>query len=79
MASVNSFTVFNLTYSLQKCGRKVLTVDFDLQSNLATSFGIEDVVVSIGDLMMNVIEDEDLPEHEECIWERNGMNTYRHP
>ena len=69
-----SVTAFNLAYSLLKRGKKVLAVDFDPQSNLTTCFGAEDVDVAIGDLMMNVIEDEDLPEREEYIWERNGVD-----
>ena len=69
-----SVTAFNLAYSLQKRGKKVLAVDFDPQSNLTTCFGAEDVDVSIGDLMMNVIEDEELPERDEYIWERNGVD-----
>ena len=69
-----SVTAFNLAYSLQKRGKKVLAVDFDPQSNLTTCFGAEDVEVSIADLMMNVIEDEELPEREGYIWERNGVD-----
>ena len=69
-----SFTAFNLAYSLQKREKKVLAVDLDPQSNLTTCFGAEDVDVSIGDLMMNVIEDEELPERDEYIWERNGVD-----
>ena len=69
-----SVSVFNLAYSLKKRGMKVLAVDFDPQSNLTTCFGAEDVDVSIGDLMMNVIEDEELPERDEYIWERNGVD-----
>ena len=69
-----SVTAFNLAYSLLKRGKKVLAVDFDPQSNLTTCFGAADVDVAIGDLMMNVIEDEDLPEREEYIWERNGVD-----
>lgn len=69
-----SVSVFNLAYSLKKRGKKVLAVDFDPQSNLTTCFGAEEVDVAIGDLMMNVIEEEDLPEHEEYIWERNGVD-----
>ncbi len=67
-------TAFNLEYSLQKCGRKVLTVDFDPQSNLTTCFGVEDADVTVGDLMMNVIGDEDLPNEGEYIRERNGVD-----
>ena len=69
-----SVSVFNLAYSLQKRGKKVLAVDFDPQANLTTCFGAEDVDVAIGDLMMAVIEDEELPEREEYIWERNGVD-----
>lgn len=69
-----SVSVFNLAYSLKKRGKKVLAVDFDPQSNLTTCFGAEEVNVAIGDLMMNVIEEEDLPESEEYIWERNGVD-----
>jgi len=69
-----SVTAFNLVYSLQKKGKKVLAVDFDPQSNLTTCFGAEDADVAIGDLMMNVIEEEDLPEREEYIWERDGVD-----
>lgn len=69
-----SVSVFNLAYSLKKRGMKVLAVDFDPQSNLTTCFGAEDVDVAIGDLMMNVIEEENLPEREEYIWERNGVD-----
>lgn len=69
-----SVSVFNLAYSLKKRGKKVLTVDFDPQSNLTTCFGAEEVDVAIGDLMMDVIEEEDLPEREEYIWEGNGVD-----
>lgn len=69
-----SVSVFNLAYSLKKRGMKVLAVDFDPQSNLTTCFGAEDVDVAIGDLMMNVLEEEDLPDREEYIWERNGVD-----
>ena len=69
-----SVSVFNLAYSLKKRGMKVLAVDFDPQSNLTTCFGAEDVDVAIGDLMMNVLEEEDPPDREEYIWERNGVD-----
>lgn len=69
-----SVTAYNLAYSLQKRGKKVLAVDFDPQANLTTCFGAEDVDVAIGDLMMDVIEDEELPERDEYIWERDGVD-----
>ena len=67
-------TVFNLAYSLHKSGRKVLAVDFDPQGNLSTCFGMENADVTIGDLMMSVLEDEELPAREEYIRERNGVS-----
>ena len=69
-----SVTAFNLAYSLQKKSKKVLAVDFDPQSNLTTCFGAEDVDVAIGDLMMSVLEEEELPDRSEYIWERNGVD-----
>ena len=69
-----SVSVFNLAYSLQNRGKRVLAVDFDPQANLTTCFGAEDVDVAVGDLIMAVIEDEELPEREEYIWERNGVD-----
>ena len=69
-----SVSVFNLAYSLHRRGKRVLAVDFDPQANLTTCFGAEDVDVAIGDLMMAVIEDEELPVREEYIWERNGVD-----
>ena len=67
-------TVYNLAYSLHKNGRKVLAVDFDPQGNLSTCFGAEDEDVTIGDLMMSVLEDEELPARENYIRERNGVS-----
>lgn len=69
-----SVTAYNLAYSLRKRGKRVLAVDFDPQANLTTCFGAEDVDVAIGDLMMDVLEDEDLPERDEYIWVRNGVD-----
>ena len=68
-----SLSTFNLAYSLQKMGKRVLTVALDPQANLTTCFGVEDADVTIADLMMSVIEDEVLPERSEYIWERNGV------
>ena len=70
-------TTYNLAYSLQKLGKKVLAVDFDSQANLSTCFGIEDtatVPVTIGHLMMAQIEDEELPDQKEYIQHRNGVD-----
>lgn len=70
-------TTYNLAYSLQKLGKKVLAVDFDSQANLSTCFGVEDpaaVPVTIGHLMMAQIDDEKLPAPEEYIMSRNGVD-----
>lgn len=69
-----SVTAFNLAYSLQKRGKKVLAVDFDPQANLTTCFGTGDADATIGDLMMAVIEEERLPEHGEYICGKNGVD-----
>ena len=60
-------TVFNLAYALKEMGKKVLAVDFDPQANLTTCFGTDGTGVTIGDLMMAVLEDEDLPDKSEYI------------
>ena len=70
-------TTYNLAYSLQKLGKKVLAVDFDSQANLSTCFGEENVAeipITIGHLMMNQIEDEELPDQDDFIRHRNGVD-----
>lgn len=68
---------WNLAYFLAEMGKKVLAVDFDSQANLSTCFGIEDtaaVPVTIGHLMMDRLEDEELPDAEDYIRSRNGVD-----
>ena len=72
--TAKTVTTFNLAYSLQKLGKKVLAVDLDPQANMTTCFGAEDVEMGIDDLMMRTIEEEDLPDREEYIWERDGVD-----
>lgn len=70
-------STYNLAYSLMKLGKKVLAVDFDSQANLTTCFGVEDpatVPVTIGDLMMERMEERELPDALEYIMERNGVD-----
>lgn len=70
-------TAFNLAYSLAELGKKVLAVDFDSQANLTTCFGIEDaeaLPVTIGHLMMDEIDDEELPGTSEYIHSRKGVD-----
>ena len=49
-------------------------MDLDPQANLTTCFGTEGVDVAIGDLILAQIEDDELPDREEYIWERNGVD-----
>ncbi|RHR49454.1 ParA family protein [Blautia sp. AF17-9LB] len=68
---------WNLAYSLAEMGKRVLAVDFDSQANLTTCFGIEDpaaVPVTIGHLMMNRLEDEEMPDPSEFIQSRNSVD-----
>lgn len=72
-----STTTYNLADALTKAGKKVLAVDLDPQSNLSTCFGVEDtmaVPITIGHLMMAMIDDEELPAQEEYIQSRNGVD-----
>ena len=73
-------STFNLAYTLAAEGKKVLAVDFDSQANLTTCFGIEDtaaVPVTVGHLMMQRIEDEELPDAAEYIvTRRNKIPIY---
>ncbi len=70
-------STFNLAYSLTKEGKRVLAVDFDSQANLTTCFGVEnplELPMTIGHLMMQVLDDEELPEPEHFIMKRNGVD-----
>ena len=72
-----SVSSFNLAYSLQKLGKKVLAVDFDSQANLSTCFGVEEpatVPVTIGHLLMAQLEEEELPDAAEYIRSRKGVD-----
>ena len=73
-----SVSSYNLAYSLVKLGKKVLAVDFDSQANMSTCFGVEDtatVPITIGHLMMNQIEDEEMPAPEEYIQTKMSMKN----
>ena len=74
-------TTYNLAYSLNELGKKVLCVDFDSRANLSTCFGMEDtaaVPVTIGHLMMAQIEDEELTDSEKYIQEQKGGISFHH-
>lgn len=75
--SCKSVSTYNLAYSLQKIGKKVLAVDFDSRANLFTCFGVENteaVPVTIGDLMMAMMDEEELSAPEAFIQTRNGVD-----
>ncbi|MDE7430475.1 MAG: AAA family ATPase [Lachnospiraceae bacterium] len=70
-------TVFNLAYFLQKMGKKILAVDFDVQASLTACFGIEDIGKlenTIGHLIVAEIEDMELPEPKEYIRTKDGVD-----
>lgn len=70
-------TAFNLAYFLQKMGRRVLAVDFDVQASLTACFGMGDVAsldYSIGHLIMAEIDDMELPAPEEYIMAKDGID-----
>lgn len=61
---------YNLAYSLAKLGKKILAVDFNSQANMSTCFGVEDtaaVQITIGHLVMNQIEDEEMPDPKDVL------------
>lgn len=70
-------TTYNLAYILKGMGYKVLAIDLDPQANLSTCFGVEDttsVPVTIGHLLMNVIDDQDMPETDKFVMSRNNVD-----
>ena len=71
-----SVSTYNLAYSLKKLGKNVLVVDFDSSANI-TRCVVEDiktVEISIGDLMMNQMDEEEQPNPAEYIINRNGVD-----
>lgn len=71
-----SVSTYNLAYSLNKLGKKVLVVDFDSSANI-TRCVVEDIKtieISIGDLMMNQMDEEEQPNPAEYIINRNGVD-----
>lgn len=69
-------TTLNLAYYLAKMGKKVLAVNFDSQANLITCFGVEnlsEIEVTIGHLIMAMIENETIPDPEEYICTSDGI------
>ena len=75
--TAKTVTTYNLAYSLAEQEKRVLAIDFDAQGNLTTCFGVEDpaaVPVTIGDLMLKVLEEEELPGKEEFIRNREGVD-----
>ena len=58
-------TACNLGYSLADMGKKVLLVDFDPQSNLSMSFGIErpdELALPMNNILSLVMDGEIMPD-----------------
>ena len=53
-------TTLNLGTALSKLGYKVLLIDFDSQSNLTTSLGVNKVENHIGKLLLNDLKSQDV-------------------
>jgi len=63
-------TACNLGNALADMGHKILLVDFDPQSNLSMSFGIEhpaELTVSMHDILTLIMDGEPLPDKDEYI------------
>jgi chromosome partitioning protein len=76
--TAKSTTCRNVATILKYMGYKVLVVDCDNQANLTDCFGIESpdkLDVTLYHLMERIIMDEDLPEKEEYIINREGVDV----
>ena len=65
-----STTACNLGYALAAAGNRVLLVDFDPQSNLSMSFGIErpdELTVSMHNILTMIMDGDKLPDKAEYI------------
>ena len=69
-------TVHNLSYALSQMGKHVLAVDFDVQANLTTCFGIEqpEQLTTIANLLDTQIHDEDIATPSEFIQHCSGVD-----
>ena len=75
-----SVSTFNLAYSLNKLGKKVLVVDFDSLANI-TRCVVEDiktVEISIGDLMMNQMDERSSPIRLSTLLTEMELTLYHH-
>ena len=70
-------TTYNLAYELTKLGKKVLTIDMDMQSNLTKLQGMlndKDIKYSLSDLFSIIIDDKKLPDKKEFIKNSHGVD-----
>jgi chromosome partitioning protein len=70
-------TACNLGYALANIGNRVLLVDFDPQSNLSMSFGIErpdELNLSMHNLLSSIMDGESLPDKTEYIIGGNKLD-----
>ena len=76
--TAESTTCRNLATLLKNMGYRVLVVDCDNQANLTDYFGIESrdkLELTLYHLMEKIIMDEDLPEKENYIITREGVDV----
>lgn len=76
--TAKSTTCRNLATALKNMNYKVLVVDCDNQANLTDCFGIESpdkLKLTLYNLMEKIIMDEDLPEKEDYIIKREGVDV----
>lgn len=69
--------VANLGIGLARTGRKVCVIDADPQGSLTASLGYQepdDIRLTLATIMMNIINEEDFPEHYGILHHEEGVD-----